>query len=183
VIFWVSVAAAIVVGWIRGGALGALAEVRVRWWGVPLAGAGVHLLLRLWHGLAPLRGLEMGASIALYVALGAFLALNRALPGALLALVGIAANFAATLWGGGRMPVWTATLARLSATRVHLLLAGRLASHVAMPRPAGLGWLGDIFAVPPPLRPDVVSPGDLFLAAGLAVFVALSMAPRRRPAA
>ena len=44
-----------------------------------------------------------------------------------------------------------------------------------------LRWLGDVIPVPLPVRPEVVSPGDVLIAAGLGEFVLLGMRPRRRP--
>ena len=47
---------------------------------------------------------------------------------------------------------------------------------------AGIGtrlrWLGDIVPVPLPVRPEVVSPGDVLVAAGLAELVVLGMLGR-----
>jgi len=46
-----------------------------------------------------------------------------------------------------------------------------------------LRLLGDVVPVPLPLRPEVVSPGDVLVAAGLGQLVLLGMgAGRRRPA-
>ncbi len=181
-IFWVALAAGLAVGWVRGGRLERLALVRVRAVGLPVLAAGLHLFLRLWRGPAPGPGLDAAASVAVYAAMAGFLALNRRLPGALPFLGGLSGNLVATLAAGGRMPVWSAALGRVPSRVRALLLSGGLASHVAMAHPAGLTWLGDVLAVPAPLPADVVSAGDLAIAAGLMLFLAGAMAaPRSRP--
>lgn len=175
-VFWVALAAGLVLGWARGGSLMRLADVRVRLWGLPLGAGALHVALRLWRGPAPGRDLEIAASIAVYAASAAFLCANLRLRAAWPALAGLSANLAATLRGGGRMPVWTAALGRIPPRVRALLLHGRLASHVAMTHPGGLLWLGDVLAVPAPLPADVISAGDLCIALGLLLFVAAAMA-------
>ena len=185
-IFWLAMAAGLLVQWGRGGRLGALGDVRFRCWGLPVAGGALHGLLRLWRGPIPGTDVEMAASLAVYACLGLFLALNLRLPGAPLVLAGMSSNCLATLAAGGRMPVWIATTGRLPAGVSSALRRGALASHVLIPHPSGLGWLGDVLAIPRPLPADVVSAGDLAIAAGILLFLALAtpdarLAARRRP--
>jgi len=181
-IFWVALAAGLGAGFWRGGGLEPLGGLRVRGLVLPLLGGGLHVLLRVWPGAAALPGGPLAASLILYAAIAAFLLCNLRLTGAPLALAGMSANFAATAWAGGRMPVWTGALWRIPPRVSGALLHGALASHAAMAHPAGLGWLGDILPAPPPLPPDVISVGDLCIALALALFVARAMGRRgRRP--
>ena len=48
--------------------------------------------------------------------------------------------------------------------------------EIAAPQIAA--WLGDVIPVPAPWRPEVVSPGDVAVAAGLAQLVLLGMRPQ-----
>ena len=173
-------AAGLLWGWSRGGRLGALAAIRLRLWGLCLAGLALHRLLPL--AVPALRGGMLGHVIdagVFYAALAGFALANRDRPGAYALVAGAVANAIPTLLAGGRMPVWVATLARIPARATGALMAGRDVSHVAMAHPAGLLWLGDVLATPPPLPPDVISIGDIAIAAGVAVFLAASMAPSR----
>jgi hypothetical protein len=180
-IFPLGILAGLLAGWARGGSLDALGRVRVRAWWLVLAGLVLHRVLPLlWSGGRAAAGLWVADALALYGALVAFALWNRRLPGAWLLLGGSAANAVAMLWAGGRMPVWTAVLARVPAATADALRRGALPMHVAMAQPGGLGWLGDVFPTPPPLPGDVFSVGDVGIALAAAVFLAGSMA-RRAP--
>lgn len=173
-------AAGLVVGWLRRGRLSALADVQLRLWGLCLAALVLHRLVPL--AIPALRGGVLAHDIdaaVFYAALTVFALANRIQPGAYWLLVGGLANAAATIWAGGRMPVWTAILGRIPPATTQVLLAGGGVTHVAMAAPVGVGWLGDVLAVPAPLPPDVISIGDIAIAVGAAVFIAASMNPRR----
>lgn len=179
-IFGYGVAAGLVIGLFRGGQVRSLGDARLRLWGLCLGAFVLHRLLPLV--LPPTRQgafVQIMDAALFYGALAAFALANRRLPGAYWLLAGAAGNGAATLWAGGRMPVWTAVLGRISEHVVQVLLAGQNLTHVAMTRPVGLEWVGDIVPVPAPLPPDVISPGDICIAVGAAVFLARVMAPRR----
>lgn len=120
-------------------------------------------------------GLEELRAALLYAAAAAFLLANLRLPGAAPALLGACGNALASLWGGGRMPVVRQALGRFPASVVARLGGGRLGAHVLLAHPGGIGWLGDWLAMPAPLPPEVISPGDILLAAGLALFLTRSM--------
>ncbi len=173
-------AAGLLWGWLRRGRLGALAGVRLRWWGLCVAGLALHRLLPL--AIPALRSGMVAHDIdagVFYAALTVFALANRDRPGAYGLVGGALANALPTLLSGGRMPVWTEVLGRIPMRAARALLAGQDVSHVAMAHPSGLLWLGDVIGVPAPLPPDVISAGDIAIAAGAAVFLAFSMAPRR----
>ncbi len=182
-IFLAAVLAGLAAGWIGGGRLTELAEVRVRAWPAVLAGVLCNVLLPLgWPGLRDHLWAELARACLLYGSVGYLLWANRRLSGAAPAAVGTACNALATLRYGGRMPVWVAAAWRQPAARARLV-AGGYVDHAAMWHPHALGWLGDVFTVPPPLRPDVFSVGDVGIALGLALFLASSMRSRRASAA
>lgn len=99
-----------------------------------------------------------------YVLAGAFVWVNRRLPGLALLCAGGALNALVIVSNGGQMPASAVAVrtAGLAADSEHFLNSGVVAS----PR---LGALGDVFASPSwlPLH-NVYSPGDLLLLAGAA---------------
>jgi DHA3 family macrolide efflux protein-like MFS transporter len=99
--------------------------------------------------------------------------LNRSQPGLLLAMVGVAFNGLAILLNGGYMPVYLPaveiagmTEAELSPT-FHVLLPTELDLEFLL---AG-GPLGDVLPMAVPFLTNVVSLGDILLAAGVAWFL------------
>ncbi len=104
--------------------------------------------------------------------------LNRSQPGLLLAMVGVAANGLAILVNGGYMPVF------VPAVEVAGLTAADLSPtfHVALPEQLNLefllaaGPLGDILPVVILSLSNVISVGDVLLAAGIAWFLFSSVA-------
>lgn len=100
--------------------------------------------------------------------------LNRWMPGARLVALGLVAN-ALVLLVNGAIPISTSAAAR----------AGVEISAVDEPRTeptdsaTRLTWLAKGIPVAFPPRPEVVSPGDIAIAAGLATVVATGMTGRR----
>ena len=99
--------------------------------------------------------------------------LNRSQPGLLLAMVGVGANGIAIALNAGYMPVY------LPAMEVAGLTAADLSPtfHVLLPEELGLefllagGPLGDILPIAIPLLANVISIGDMLLAAGVGWFL------------
>jgi hypothetical protein len=166
-------AAAVIAGWVAGGRLRNLGHVRLR--GVPLVFAAVGLQLAL-AALSLLDGpatlLSRPLLAASHVALLAFIAWNRLLPGMALVLVGFALN-AAVIIPNGAMPV--SESAYRTAGGVETIEPGK---HRLLDDDDHLPWLADVI----PIRPlgTVVSVGDIVLSAGVAVLVPSLM--RRYPA-
>ncbi len=117
-----------------------------------------------------LRVLLFGASFGMLVIA---LWLNRSQPGLLLAMVGIGANGIAVVVNGGFMPVW------LPAVEMAGLTAADLSPtfHVLLPTELDLdfllaaGPLGDIVPIAIPFLSNVISLGDVMLAAGVGWFL------------
>lgn len=165
-------------GWAGRGSMGRLGQAQLHAWPLALAALAAHRLLPLlwkpgtdapWPLLAAL-----GYSLALLV----FAAWNIRQAGAALVGAGAVANGVATAVSGGRMPVWVVATARMTPARLLPLLHGLTRTHVAMTNPTGVRWLGDVLALPQPFPPGVISAGDLAIALGVALFIAVAMWPR-----
>jgi hypothetical protein len=176
-----SVPLGILVGWLRRGRLGNLARLDARAAGVVAGAFLIRFLLYRSPGAAASPALLLAAEVALYGGIFAAVAMHRRLRGAWLVGLGGGANLVAILHGGGRMPVWTAALGRLDANSRAALAAGRVLTHVAMAQPRGLGWLGDVIALPAPLPAQVLSIGDVVLICGVVAFVASAMTAEPEP--
>jgi hypothetical protein len=119
----------------------------------------------------------VGLAVSALAAL-AFCARNIRLAGLPLVTLGLLLN-AIVVTLNGAMPVSV-----VAATRAHVSTQEIAAGDDARHSIAGSGttWrvLGDDIPVPLPLRPEVASPGDVLIAAGLGELVVLGMRPRRR---
>jgi hypothetical protein len=94
-----------------------------------------------------------------------------------LVTLGLAANALVVLLNGA-MPVSAHALARAQLSTQDLL-AGQDPRHELADAGSALRPLGDVIPVLLPWHPEVVSPGDVLVAAGLAQLVVVGM---RRPA-
>lgn len=181
------IALAVAVGWLSGGRLDALADVRIRRPWLVLAAFALQVALfsqtaeRLKPALSDwLPLLIHGGSYALALA---FIAANRHLRGWSLMALGTGANALAVLANGGHMPV--AAQALVAAGRTARLAAIRASgatyyNSVLAGEGTRFAWLGDWLATPAgtPFS-TVFSPGDVILAAGIVIAVAGAMEGRR----
>jgi hypothetical protein len=158
---------AILVGYLAGGRLGNLANVRFRW---PVSGlAGIALQF------APVAGTDgtlllVGSFLFLFVAAG----VNRRLPGFTLILVGLWLNFVVIAINEG-MPVTRHALAASGqANTLSELRSGADTKHHLASDQDALVFLGDAIPIPPPVR-QAVSLGDLLAYAGAMWFVIRGM--------
>lgn len=170
----VVLACAVVAGWLLGGRLRNLADVRLRspW----LAFVAVGLLVLLSGlGLAgvQLEAVTLPIVVASQAALLAFVAANRYLPGMPLVLVGFALNALVIVANGG-MPVDPEALRAVGGASATIDDPGR---HRLLEPGDAFPLLADIIGIP--LLRTVVSVGDLLLAAGVGILVAALM--RRFP--
>lgn len=164
--------AALVVGRLAGGSverLGALPLRRRRLVGLALLAqvAGV-----VGGGPVHAAGLALATGLVL-----AFLLVNRGVRGTGLVALGLAAN-ALVVGLNGAMPVSTAAAARAGVATADLAADAR---HEVADRSTRLPVLGDVVPLPLPLRPEVVSPGDVLVAAGVAQLVVAGMLRPLRP--
>lgn len=131
--------------------------------------------------LAPESGLARGAAlVATTLLVALFVYGNRAVAGTPLVAAGLLLNVV-VVTANGAMPVsyWAAERAGMSRADLGL-------ERDAMREPAGgstrLRFLGDVLPVALPVRPQVVSPGDALVAAGIGLLLvsARGAQPRRR---
>ncbi|MEO7119171.1 MAG: MFS transporter [Candidatus Limnocylindrales bacterium] len=165
----------LILGFAFGGSLDRLLGVRLRF-GLLIA---VALVLRFGTQFALTSGIALADTLRLPLFAAAFgilavaLWLNRGHPGLSLVAVGVVANGIAITVTGGWMPVYLPALgaAGLTPADVSPIL------YVALPTDLGLdfllhaGPLGDLVPFPVPLLANLVSIGDVAVAAGLAWFL------------
>lgn len=172
----VATALALLAGLGCGGRLAALERVPLRGWPL-LAGAAVAQLLGVVLGVlgappGPAYAAGLGASAAL---VAAFLAANRDLAGTGLIALGLGLN-AVVIAANGAMPV-SAPAAVRAGVGADAVADRR---HEPATNHTRLALLGDIVPAPLPVRPEVISPGDVGVAAGLAQLAFTATGPRRR---
>jgi MFS family permease len=181
--------AGIVLGFALGlllrGRAGNLLGAELRWpgalFGAVLLRFGTELAVR--NAFEPAEALRLPLYAAAFALLLAAVWHNRALPGMLVVLVGATANGLAIVVNGGWMPVWRPSLALAGFTTTDLVPT----FHVLLPETLGLDFLrmagpfGDLIPVPLPFLANVASVGDIFISAGLGLFVLATML-RRSPA-
>jgi Family of unknown function (DUF5317) len=172
-----SIPVGIVVGWLLGGRLAGLASIRIHWAWLALLGLVVQVLLFTDAG-----GDVVGSWVpAVYVASNlvvlAAVVRNITIPGVWIIVIGAGCNLAAIVANGGLMPADPAALATAGFT-----IEG-VTNSVVLADPA-LRPLTDIFAIPAgvPLA-NVFSVGDVLIALGVVVTIALAMRRGREPRA
>jgi len=157
----------VVVGWIRGGKLRNLTEIRVRlWWLLPFG-----FILLGASSFVPNDRHEIAVALVLvsYLPLLLFVWLNRDMTGMWIAGLGILMNFTVIVLNSG-MPVLEEAI-RIAGGSSDLVLG---AKHVILDESTRLPFLADVI----PLPGAVLSLGDVFLALGIGAFLEDQM---RRP--
>ena len=163
--------AALAVGWSRGGSLERLGTLPLRRRRLVVAALLAQLGGALAGGVAYPAGLVAGAGLAL-----AFLVCNRGTRGTGLVGLGFALN-ALVVAATGAMPVSVEASARAGVTTQYLL-TGEDPRHEVLDGGSRLRLLADVVPVPLPGVPQVVSPGDVRVAAGAGQLVVLGMGCR-----
>jgi hypothetical protein len=166
----VAIALGLVVGLVTGGSIDNFSRVRFRW---PLVVLGA-VVIRETVLLTPLNHVE-GAQYAYVLTLAAIVAWTiwhfDLLPGVWLVTAGGALNLLVIGVNNARMPV-------APALAGSLLRRGEIAQYTLMGAGTNLNSLGDWISVPP--FPEAYSPGDVVIAAGLALVVFLMTRRTRR---
>lgn len=167
-----TVAVAAVAGLIAGGTFRDFPSVKLRWWGLALAGAVLQFI--------PVGGdAAMILLLASFAALLAFAIANIRATGFGLILVGLALNALVIVVNQG-MPVTRHALvaSNQSATLDDLIHNGGAKHHLA-DGGTSLQSLGDVIALGAPID-QAISIGDVCVQLGAAWFIVFAM-PRRRP--
>lgn len=170
-----------VLGFVLGGSLSSLSTLtmRTRWLVAVAVAAQLAGSVVAWvagSGTAYAVGLAVSAVAAL-----GFCLRNLRIRGVPLVTLGLLLN-AAVVGLNAAMPVSVAAAAH-AGTPTTSIAEGTDPRHVIAGPSTRLRALGDVVPVPLPLWPEVVSPGDVLVAAGLAELLCLGMCgPRvRRP--
>ncbi|MEZ5175650.1 MAG: DUF5317 domain-containing protein [Acidimicrobiia bacterium] len=151
---------AVAVGYIRGGKLRNLTEIRVTmWWLLPL---GFAILAASEWVPSDMNELAIGLVLLSYLPLLLFVWLNRDQTGIWIAGLGILMNFTVISLNGG-MPVLEEA-ARIAGHEGDFLLD---AKHVVLTTSTRLPFLADVI----PLPNAVLSLGDVLLAIGVGAFI------------
>ena len=164
----VVLAVALALGWARGGSLDQLGTLPLRSRRLVVGSLFAQLLGTVVGGPFYPLGLAVSAGLVVW-----FLARNRGIRGTGLVALGLLGN-ALVVGANGAMPVSLDASARAGIGSQDLL-TGADARHEPAGERTRLRWLSDVVPVPLPLRPEVVSPGDVLVAAGLGQLVALGM--------
>lgn len=174
--------AGLIAGLIAGGSVRNFDRIQVHWWGAAAAGLGLQAIpLDRWLDSQAV----VVTIVASYVALVAFVWVNRRLPGAPLLLLGLAMNML-VIGANGGMPVSETAIRAAGGSEGALPSALDDAKHHLMTPSDVLTPLADVIGLPPPIS-TVLSVGDVFLYAGIVVFMVVVMrgrfAENRRPRA
>jgi hypothetical protein len=168
---------AVLAGLAFGGSWRRLVELRLRRLGLVAAavlaqagGAAVGLLGVADESTSYVVGLAVSAALTL-----AFCARNARVAGVPLVTLGLILN-AIVVGANGAMPV-SIVAAYHARVPIAAISAGTDARHEIAGDGTTLRWLGDVVAVPLPVRPEVVSAGDVLVVAGLAELVVVGMLP------
>ncbi len=168
---------AILLGYVFGGRLRRLEELRLRWWFLAILGLALQFVpLPDGRGGTDLvvRMLVLGAS---YASLIVFAVANVRLPGVSLLLLGLALNAAVIVPNGG-MPVSKAALISSGQGDVlQVLIDEGAAKHHLKTGDDVLTPLGDVIPVAGPIK-QVISIGDVFVYAGLVWLTVAAMRGR-----
>jgi uncharacterized protein DUF5317 len=179
VLFVSAIALAIALGYVFGGRLKGLGELRVRWWGLALGGLALQFVpLPEGNGGTDLivRTAVLAASYSLLLSFGAA---NLKLPGMPLVLLGLAANLVVIAANGG-MPVSASALRNSGqADLIPQLREAGADKHHLMGEGDVLTPLGDVIGVPKPIG-QAISIGDVFQYAGLMWLAIAAMRGRIR---
>jgi hypothetical protein len=164
----VALLVAVPLGYLTGGSLEKLGDLPLRTRGLVWGAVVAQAVGTLVGG--PLYPIGLIASAGL---VAGFLARNRGVRGTGLLATGLLSN-ALVVSLNGAMPVSLEAAGR-AGTTTQDILTGADQRHELADRHSRLRELGDVIPVPAPYRPEVVSPGDVAVAAGLAQLVLLGM--------
>lgn len=160
-------------GRVAGGRVARLAALPLAGWPLVVVAAAAQAGGAALAGAVDAAAPYAAGSLVATVAVVCFLARNRALHGVPLVAAGLACN-AAVVTANGGMPV-SAAAARTAGVAFGPIAAGLDPRHVVERTGTTLGFLADRFPLPFPVAPEVVSAGDVLVAAGVALLVVTGM--------
>jgi hypothetical protein len=148
----------------RGGSLDNLARTKFEWTPVLFGALALQIVFEIWTPKSFGPGMRLAITLLSIAGVLLFLLLNRSLPGAVIAAVGLGLNVL-VISVNGAMPVslHAARIAGISFSSFDNLGI----KHEILTSATKLPWIADILPVPHTQK--IFSVGDVFLAAGLAV--------------
>jgi hypothetical protein len=164
---------ALCVGWAWGGSLGRLGDLSLRESWLVVVALALQVGGGFVGGLAYPLGLVISALLVLV-----FLLRNRGIRGTGLVGLGLLSN-ALVVSLNGAMPV-SPDASGEAGISTQAILAGQDPRHELSDGATVVPWLADVVPVVLPLRPEVVSVGDVLVTAGLGQLVVVGMTRRRR---
>lgn len=169
-----AIAAGLLIGVLTGGRVAALANLRIRWLWVAIAGLAFQVVLFS----QPVAERVADAGPVLYVGstLAVFVVLlrNLDLPGMPLAATGAVLNLLVIVANGGFMPSDPAAWQVLNG--VAAVPTDDFSNSMLAGAGAALPWLGDVLVLPRPIPlANVFSVGDVLIAVGIAWCLVRSM--------
>lgn len=179
ILFLAVIVLSVLVGLVLRGSLRRFEQLRLRWWGLVLAGLALQFV-PLPDGRAGTDLLARAAVLSCsYSLLVIFAALNVRIPGMAIVLVGLVMNAAVIIANGG-MPVSARALERSGQQELlQVLIDEGAAKHHLLTDGDVLTPLADVIPIPEPVG-QIVSVGDLFIYAGLAWLIVAVMLGRTR---
>jgi hypothetical protein len=169
----VVVVAALLLGRLLGGRPARLARVPLVGWALTIGAAAARLggsaIARSTGSAAP----YVAGSVIATLLVVTFLVRNRTLHGIPLVALGLGLN-ALVVGLNGAMPV-RARAAVEAGVGLHNIAAGLDPRHVVSGPDTVLAALGDRIPVPLPVLPEVLSVGDVLIAAGIGLLVVMAM--------
>jgi hypothetical protein len=171
-------------GYLFGGRLHRLEELRPRWWGLVILGLGIQFV-PLPNGVTGTDLVIRTAVLALsYSLLLTFALVNVRMPGMFLVVIGLACNMTVIVVNGG-MPASAQALIDSGQEDVVAYVREQGADkHHLLTDDDRLTFLADVIAVPQPIG-QAVSVGDVLVYAGLTWLIVVTMrgwTPSARPA-
>src|SRR4051794_40025502 len=175
----IALVGAIAVGYALDGTWSRLTSLRLRWRRLVVAAviaqSGGALLGILGYG-DPRRAYVLGLTASALCAV-LFCARNLRVAGVPLVTLGLLSN-ALVVALNGAMPVSVSAADRANVPIIDIA-TGHDSRHTIATAQTTLRVLGDVIPVSLPVRSEVISPGDVLVAAGLAELVAIGMLRRR----
>jgi hypothetical protein len=167
-VLWIAaIGLGIVAGYVIGGHIDGLSRLRFRWPWLVVA----VLVVRAAVLVTPLRHVD-GVQYVYLAALTALVAWTlwqiELVRGIWLIAIGSALNLVVIATNGARMPVAPA----LAGSLVH---SGQVGQYTLLTAETNLNWLADWIGLPVRWLPEAYSPGDVVVAVGIGVVIALAM--------
>lgn len=174
ILFLATITLAVVLGYVFGGRLQRIEELRLRWWWFAVAGFAIQFV-PLPEGDAGRDLLVRTVVLAIsYLLLVSFALANVRLPGMPLVLIGLAANFLVIAINGG-MPVSEGALRSSDQPElIELLRESGSDKHHLLAEDDQLTFLADVIGIPKPVA-QAVSIGDVFVYIGLVLLIVAAM--------